>query len=169
MPYSFLLLPHAIKFVFAATCYIVCYLLLHAVQLATHCSMFHSLIFGAAYHAVSYLLLHVLQFAIYCNMLYSLLFVVACQAICHMFDSLLFVATLCAIRYLLRHAIHFTTCFMACYSLHHAAHAAIQDCMLYSWLFCYTVWEKLGAVNCITTSSTNNQNGLSDKVHCHKM
>ena len=87
-----------------------------------------------------------------------------------MSDNFLLVATLCAMHYLLQHAIQLASCFIACYLPQHAAHAAIRHCMLCKFATQSSIiWGKLGAVNCLITGSTSNHNGLSDKVHCHKM
>ena len=106
----------------------------------------YSLLLVIASRTACYLLQHALQFPICCCMLYRLLFVVACHAVCHMFYSSLFFAACHTISYLSP---------VLCIWLFISAQSSI-------------IWGKLGAVNCLTSSSTNNNNGLSDKVHRHK-
>ena len=113
---------------------------MHAVQFSICCCMPYGSLPVAACSTVRYSLQQTIQFPICCRMSYSslfiatcytvLLFVVACRAVCHMSDSFLFVPTLCAMHYLLQHAIPFAACFIACYLLQHAAHAAIRHCVL---------------------------------------
>ena len=119
---SCLVYPFAIYRIFVATCRTARYLLQHAPLLDIRCSKPYSFLFVAACLAVHY------------SLPYAKQFVVACRAVCHMSDSFLFVATLCAIHYLLQHAIPFAACFIACYLLQHAAHAAIRHCVLYNLL-----------------------------------
>ena len=129
---------HACSSLCVAACLTVCYWLPHPRIVC--CSL------SQAVQLVSYLLQHTLQFPICCCMLYRLLFVVACHAVCHMFYSSLFVAACHTISYLSP---------VLCIWLFISAQSSI-------------IWGKLGAVNCLTSSSTNNNKGLSDKVHCHK-
>ena len=143
-------------------CHTVCYLLLHchvlysllfvaallhAVQFAICCCMPYSLVFVAACRIVWYLLPHAVQFAICCRMPYSLLFVAACHSVCCMFYSLLLTA--------------------ACRTCSHSSPCGLQFALFATQSS--IIWGRLGAVNCLATGSTSNHNGLSDKVHCHKM
>ena len=122
-------------------------------------------LFVAVCRAVCYLLQHAAQFTICCSLpysyvSYSLIFVAACHTVCYLLlhiaqFSILF-STYCTVSYLLQRAVQ----------------SAICHCVLCSWLFIAAqasiIGGKLGTVNCLTTGSTNNHKGLSDKVHCHK-
>ena len=112
---------------FVATCRTVCYLLLHAIQLASCCRMPYSLLFAAAYHiqftnllltpySFLYPLPHAIQFAVGCHMPYGLLFVAAHHTV----------------------LISVAACRIICYLLPHAVQFAISCRMLYSLLFVAT-------------------------------
>ena len=179
------LLPHATQYticchmlhgsLFAAaiaTCRTICYLLLHAVQFATCCLMPYSCWFllhtlQLLFVAVSYIV------AICCCMLCGCYFVAACYVVwfllliavqfalfCYMpcSYSLVFVAACCAVCYLLPYAMQLVICCCTLYSLSFTATPTAQHNL-----------EEIGcSKNCLIISNTNNCNGLSDKVHCHK-
>ena len=75
------------------------------------------------------------------------LFVVACHSVCRMFYRLLLAA--------------------ACRTCSHSSLRALQFALFATQSS--IIWGKLGAVNCLATGSTSNHNGLSDKVHSHKL
>ena len=178
MPYSLLLvatcrifyyrLLHAVKFAICCRMLYSLQLRQHATEFAIHCTIPfmqfpicccmsyslllvaaspYSLLFVVASRTAYYLLQHALQYPICYRILYRLLLVVACHAVCHIFYSSLFVAACHTVSYV------FVT-------------------LLHIWLFISAqssiMWGKLGTVNCLTTSCTNNSSSLSDKVHRHR-
>ena len=175
MPYSLL---------FVAACRTICYFLRRAVQFAIRCRMPYSLLFVAACLAVLYSLPRVVQLDFYCRMPYSLLFVATCLTICYLLPHAVVLPhalqyhTVCcllphAVQFVMSpHAMQFAIC---CRMPCSFAICCSMQCSLLSVAACCTAryyslgsYPRTSAVNCLTTGSTYNRNGLSDKVHCHK-
>ena len=114
-----------------------------------------SLLSVATCRAVCYLSSHVVQFAIRCHIPYSLLFVAARSTVCY-------VAACHAVCHLLQHAVQF------CYLLQHAVQLLSVAACCTARYYSLGSYPRTSVVNCLTTGSTYNHNGLSDKVHCHK-